>query len=175
MNILVLYSSLTGNTKLLAEVVKKTIEELKYEVEILQISENDMLKNKINKSDVIAIGYWNDRCSANKDVLELSKSIKDKKIILFGTQGALPDSEHGKKCIENVEDIFKDNTILGSFLCQGKINPSITERFRSLPKDNPHYLSDERLARHTEALKHPNEDDFNNMKLFITSTFNEVN
>jgi hypothetical protein len=44
-------------------------------------------------------------------------------------------------------------------LCQGKIDPALTEQFKSLPPNHPHAMSDERMKRHLETAKHPDQAD----------------
>ena len=175
MNILIIYSSLTGNTKSIAKVMKSTMKEYKGKVKILPIDiEEKILLNEIDSSEIVAIGYWNDRGTADKKVIKLSEHVKNKKLILFGTQGACPESEHGQKCIRNAEELFAANKILGSFLCQGRIDPKLLEKFEDLPEDNPHYMTKERKKRHLEASMHPNQEDFIKVGEFLDSIFKEM-
>ena len=48
---------------------------------------------------------------------------------LFGTLGAYPDSPHAKGCIRDSENMLKisgkNNNVLGSFLCLGKIDEKL--------------------------------------------------
>ncbi len=53
----------------------------------------------------------------------------------------------------------KKNEIFGHFICQGKIDPALTEKFKDLPPDHPHAMTPERKARHEEAKKHPDSND----------------
>jgi hypothetical protein len=74
--------------------------------------------------------------------------------------GANPDSDHAREIGKRAQDVAAEkNTVLGCFLCQGRIDPALTERFKSLPADNPHAMTPERAALHEEAAKHPDEKD----------------
>lgn len=60
------------------------------------------------------------------------------------------------------------NKILGHFLCQGKINEKLTERYKEMLKNNQgdEHIK-EQLKNHEEAMKHPDEKDIYNPKDFI--------
>ncbi|MDR1586200.1 MAG: flavodoxin family protein, partial [Treponema sp.] len=103
---------------------------------------------------------WVDRGGADKKALRYLKSLKGKKIGLFGTLGAYPDSDHAKNTARKVENLVsKHNTCLGAFLCQGKIDPKLTEMFKKLPLGLVHGMTPERIKRHEEAAKHPDDKD----------------
>ncbi|MCH4891044.1 flavodoxin [Acidaminobacter sp. JC074] len=170
MKTLIVYSSRTGNTKKLAQRIYEDVE--KHSAVTLSAVED--LNEEIKDYDYVAIGYWNDKGTADKLAQTLTEKIVDKKVILFGTQGADPKSDHGKKCIENVNKIFRSNQVVGHFLCQGKIDPELTKQFQSLPKDHPHAMDEARLKRHLEAAKHPDADDLNNLSKMIQDIYKEV-
>ena len=67
---------------------------------------------------------------------EYMKGIKDKKVALFATLGGYPDSDHAVKVIENARELIEaSNDYIGSFICQGKIDPELTERSKQYPPD----------------------------------------
>ena len=68
------YFSQTGNTKLLG----------------------DFLKNNINDSKTIYVGFWTDKGNANQETLDYLKTLHHQKIFLFGTAG-FGKSEEPKK------------------------------------------------------------------------------
>jgi hypothetical protein len=108
----------------------------------------------------VLVGFWADRGNADQKALRYLKSLEGRKIGLFGTLGAYPDSDHAKDISKKARDLAAEkNTVLGCFLCQGKIDPALTERFKGLPADNPHAMTPERLERHREAAKHPDDRD----------------
>lgn len=79
---------------------------------------------------------------------------------LFATVGADPNSEHAQRSMANARALLdSSNTILGDFICQGKVDPKLLETFRHLPADHPHGINLERLARHKAASTHPDEED----------------
>ncbi len=156
--ITVVYSSLTGNTKRVAEAIFSSIEGDK---EIIKINEVD--SERLENSDKIISCYWCSRGTADPKTLEMIGSLKDKKIIAVGTLGAYEDSEHAMKMKQRVKIAVEENNIfLGEFVCRGKIAEERTERRMKLPKTDKHYLGEEGYQRHLSSRKHPTEDDLKN-------------
>ena len=60
-----------------------------------------------------ALGFWVDKGCANKGAAQYMEKVKGKKIGLFGTLGAYPDSDHAKQSMEKAKELVKDNEILG--------------------------------------------------------------
>ncbi|MDO7976050.1 flavodoxin family protein [Oceanotoga teriensis] len=168
MKSILIYSTLTGNTKKVAESIKEVMPE---NTDFISIDEAKNIEN-FDDYDFITIGYWVDRGTADKKTLEVLKNIKNKKIAFFFTLGAYPDSEHAQKCVDRFEELMKNNNneVLGHFHCQGKIDPRLAEKFKNLPPDHPHAMNEERKKRHAEAAKHPNDEDFQKAK----DTFSKI-
>lgn len=154
---LVVYSSKTGNTRKLAQGIHRGLEDALGEgIRIAAVEDNP---DPAGSAWILA-GFWADRGNADQKALNYLKSLEGRSVGLFGTLGAYPDSAHAKDIAQKARDAAAEkNTVLGCFLCQGKIDPALTERFRSLPADNPHAMTEERMKRHTEAAKHPDEND----------------
>ncbi len=88
------------------------------------------------------------------------EKIEGKKVGVFGTLGAYPDSDHAKKTLKRVRELLEvKNEVIAEFLCQGKVDPKLIEKFKELPAGHPHGMTEERRKRHEEASKHPNEQD----------------
>ena len=155
MKTLVTYSTLTGNTKKVAEAVFEAVSGEKEIMDIKSIKETDGY-------DRILVGYWVDKGDANEEAKKFMETLKNKKVGTFGTLGAYPDSEHAKKCVEKISDALKanNNTVIAEFICQGAIDPGIIETMRKMGSNGPHAPTPEREARWAEAAKHPNEADF---------------
>lgn len=71
--------------------------------------------------------------------------------------------------IKNTNNILNDkNEVLGNFLCQGRINPQITEMFiKSGGPTGVHMMTKERIKKHKDAASHPDEKDFKNAQEFV--------
>lgn len=164
MKSLILYSSETGNTKNLAESIRGY---LPGENDFISVDE----EYNFEKYDYIAICYWVNRGTFDNKTLEAVEHLKEKKVIALGTLGAYPDSAHADKCRVNAKEILeKDNDFLGVFLCQGKISGKLIEKFKDLPADHPHAITEEKLKRYEIASKHPNEEDYENARAFLAQS-----
>lgn len=157
MKILLTYSSKTGNTKAVARAIAEVLPAGTNFLEASQVKD-------INIYDAIIIGFWIDKGLPNKESLSLIEKIKNKQVAYFFTLGAYPNSAHAEKCHNNIRELLvKNNNIVATgFGCQGKIDPTLLAKFELLPKDHPHYMTEERRKRHAEAAKHPNDSDFQN-------------
>ena len=122
MKTLVTYSTLTGNTKKVAEAVFEAVSGEKEIMDIKSIKETDGY-------DRILVGYWVDKGDANEEAKKFMETLKNKKVGTFGTLGAYPDSEHAQKCVEKISEALKanGNTVVAEFICQGAIDPKIIE------------------------------------------------
>lgn len=165
---LLVYSSRTGNTRKVAEAI---LEIMPPETQIFPIEEAP----STDGYDFIALGYWVDRGGPDKIAKEYMSKIKGTKIGLFGTLGAYPDSDHATKAMANAEALVEqDNVVLGHCICMGKVDPALTERFKSLPADHPHAMTPERIARHIEAAKHPNDEDLAKAQSVFSPIINDL-
>ncbi len=154
MKTLVVYSSRTGNTKKVGEAIAAVLPSC----DIFAVEDAPSVEGY----DFVAVGYWVDKGIADAKCKAYIESISHARVGLFGTLGAYPDSDHAKDCVVQSEALFMEpargNTVLGSFICQGKVDPKITEMMNKM-SNNPHPMTPERQARLEEAAKHPNEED----------------
>lgn len=154
MKILVMYSSLTGNTKKIAESIHKV---LPSDAELVQIKPDI----DVEGYDLLFVGFWVDKSTADKTTAQVLSRLKDKKVALFATLGAYPNSPYSEKCLTNAAALLPEgNEVVATFNCQGRVDPRIAERFKSLPPDHPHAMTPERIERHRIASTHPDEADF---------------
>ncbi len=154
---IVIYSSRTGNTKKVAEAIAQH-----YACEILDIREVD--PTKLEGYDYIILGNWNDKGTADQSSLQFYAQLKDKHLGVFQTLGAEPDSEHARQSLQTCVAMLEaqGNKVKASFLCQGRIDPRLTEMFKKMGEKSPHKMDEKRMQRHREAAKHPDEEDLRN-------------
>lgn len=154
MKSLVVYSSLTGNTKMVAEAIA---EELGKGTKLVSVE----AEPAVDGYDLVAVGFWVDRGTADQKTAKYLQELNHAKVALFATLGANPVSEHAKKSLDNAEKLLDEtNTVVGRFICQGKVDPKLIEQMnKTFPAGHPHGMNEERRARHEEAGKHPNAQD----------------
>lgn len=162
---LIAYSSLTGNTKLVAEKIFEIVEGDKKLVSL-----NDIKDINTDEFNRIIVGFWVDKGIADKRTREFIKKLSGKEIAYFGTLGADPESEHGHTVNERVTKLCSEkNEFLGGFLCRGKISPKLVEKMGKFPLKLVHPLTPERLQRIEDAKPHPNAEDFEKAQNYFKS------
>lgn len=153
MKTLVVYSSLTGNTKMVAEAVAAAAATKA----LFPVEESPA----VDSYDLVAVGFWVDRGTADTKAAAYLALLRGKKIALFATLGADPHSEHAKKSLANAAGLLDgSNTLVGTFICQGKVDPALIARMaKHFPAGHPHGTNEERRARHAAASTHPDAQD----------------
>lgn len=163
MKTLVVYSSLTGNTKKVAQAMAEVLPECTL------VAVEDAPAS-VEEYDFVAAGYWVDRGMPDARTRTWLESVKNANLVLFGTLGAWPDSEHAKECMAHGESVVMEpvrgNRVLGSWLCQGRIDPKVLEVMARMA-GNVHPMTEERRARIKEAEKHPDEEDCRRAQDFV--------
>lgn len=107
--------------------------------------------------DFIALGFWVDRGFPDAQSQQYMRTVQGKKIGIFGTLGSYSDIDYVVTCLQRAQNILQPNTILGSFLCQGKIAPDVLDMIAKTDEMTP-----ERQARIQEAQQHPDAEDLLN-------------
>ena len=161
-NYSIVFSSSTGNTKKLADAVYEILPKDKCDY----FGENDL---KIPPSDLLYIGFWTDKGSADTKTLELLAKLKNKKIFLFGTAGFGGSDVYFEKILGQVkQSIDSSNAVIGEYMCQGKMPQSVPERYVKM-KENPEHPAnlDMLIANFDCALSHPDMDDLEKLKKII--------
>lgn len=164
MKSLIVYSSRTGNTRMVAEAIAAELAPC--EIHPVESAPD------ASGFDFVAVGYWVDKGMPDAAARAYLESLHDARVALFGTLGAWPDSDHAKDCMAAGEALVnapeRRNTVFGSWLCQGKIDPRVLEMMRKVAGD-AHPMTPERIARIEEAKKHPDAADLERARAFIAA------
>lgn len=99
-------------------------------------------------------------------MIRVMQQLRKKNVALFGTLSAYPHSEHAKKVLAKAHNYLTGNTILGSFLCLGKLTKERYLQKLTNPSIN-HPMTQERKKRLLEGQKHPNQEDVKNFQNFF--------
>lgn len=152
MKIAIVYKSLTGNTKQVAEAVRDALDG-----EIVYFGSP---KSGI-EADFYLIGSWTDKGMCDGEITEFLKTLNGKKIAFFGTAGFGGSEEYYQALYARVSDaVPESNRMLGSFYCQGKMPISVRNRYVAMLREHP---EDKKLAVSVKnfdaALSHPDAND----------------
>lgn len=167
MKVLVIYSSLTGNTK---KVCEQAFQVLNCEKKIIAIENiND---EELEKFENIIIGTWIDKATADDKTRRLLKKLKRKNIYFIGTLAASLTSEHAKKCFNNLKSLCsKNNNFKNGVLARGRVSEDLQEKFNKFPLNIIHKFVPNINEIIQEAEPHPNEEDFEIIKKFMSENF----
>ena len=153
----VVYNSLTGNTKLLADTIK------------------NVLPNN-NNDGIVFVGFWTDKGNADSKTIEYLKLLRNKKIFLFGTCGFGGSEAYFERILTNVKsNIDSSNEIIGEYMCQGKMPSSVRERYLKMKEsDNCPPNIDALIDNFDRALSHPDEKDLEKLSQIVLQTLTNV-
>lgn len=156
MKTLVVYSSKTGNTRMIAEAIHSVMPAgaAIHSVDAAPDPEG---------YDFIALGFWVDKGAPDSAMAKYMEKVKGASVGLFGTLGAWPDSDHARNTMQRAVAQVEGNNVLGTFICQGKVDPKLLAAMSKMKKKS-HPMTEERKARLEEAAKHPDEQDCANAR-----------
>ena len=161
-NFSIIFSSLTGNTKKLADTIHEMLPHDKCDY----FGEND---SRVPQSDLLYIGFWTDKGNADHKTLELLAKLKNKKIFLFGTAGFGGSDVYFKKILEQVrQSIDSSNVVIGEYMCQGKMPPSVRERYIKMKQSPEHPANLDMLIKNFDgALSLPDGEVMERLKRLL--------
>lgn len=114
MNTSIIYSTVTGNTKLLAERIQAKLGQDVY---------CGKATDEALACDTIYIGFWAMKFSCSPDIEKILTSLENKKVFLFGSGGLGVGDEFGETILNNVKaHLSESNELIGSFFCQGEVS-----------------------------------------------------
>ena len=155
----VLFSSQTGHTKILAHAIAQA----------RPAAGCDFFadhQGRVPSSPGFCGGFWTDKGTADAATLELLKTVKNKKIFLFGTAGFGGSTAYFQKILLRVqENLDAGNQVIGTFMCQGKMPLSVRQRYEKMKEQpNPAPNLDMLIANFDRALTHPDEQDLQRLQ-----------
>lgn len=158
----ILYSSMTGNTKLLADTIRAALPEEKCDY-------FGACDGAEAKSDLLYVGFWTDKGNADAAALSLLAKLKNKKLFLFGTAGFGVSEAYFRKVLDRVcQSIDASNTIVGEYMCQGKMPQAVKERYLKMKEQPEHPANLDMLIENFDrALPHPDAADLEKLRSAI--------
>ncbi len=160
----VIYSNEIGNTRMLADFVADTLD--KDNLCYCGLPSDEALS-----ADRVYVGFWTDQGTADKKSAEFLQKLNNKEVFLFGSAGFGDPNYFAEILSSSKKNLNSTNTVVGEFMCQGKMKMSVRERYESIKAgDNPPENIDMLIANFDEALKHPNDEDLENLKAQVLKT-----
>lgn len=151
----VVYSTLTGNTRRVAEAFCAG---LGSGTELFDVKDAP----DPAAFDLVVMGFWVDRGHPDQKSMDFMRRVAGKKVFSLFTLGAKPKTAHAFKCAYTSALYWGEGCEqIGSWHCQGAIDPKLIEQMRRMPKmpGNPHAATPETEARWAAAASHPDAED----------------
>ncbi len=151
MKSLIVYSSQSGNTKMLAQAVYESLTGPK---EMFAVAEAPDPAGY----DFVALGFWLQAGQPDPKSTEYLGKVGKKTFFLFATHGAAAGSDHARNAIDHARSLASEADVLGTYSCQGEVNPKVLEKAKSKPEP-PVWIADA-----PSAVGHPDEADIEVLK-----------
>ena len=106
----IIYSSRTGNTRLLAEAIRESLP-----ADLCNHFGTD--EAGAVESEKLYVGFWTDKGTADEAALALLKRLKNKKIFLFGTAGFGESEAYFQKVLDRVKESIERAIRSSALIC----------------------------------------------------------
>ena len=150
----IVFSSRTGNTKQLAEVVSSVLPQA-------DLCFFGSPSQEALQAERLFIGFWTDKGRCNQEITDFLKTLKGK-----GFGGS---QEYFDKILSSVQKrLGASNTVIGTYMCQGKMPQSVRERYVKM-KNSPLPIPnvDKMIENFDTAVSHPDETDLQKLKYAV--------
>lgn len=161
----IIYSSKTGNTKRLADTIHAM-----FETETCGFlgTAKEAVEKEISQQDydIMFVGSWTDKGTCDEEMQTFLKSLVNQKLFIFGTCGFGGAPAYFQQILERMQqNITASCSVLGTYMCQGKMPMSVRSRYERMLAENP---GDQRMLQFIEnfdrAFSHPDEDDLEQLR-----------
>ena len=157
----IIYSSVTGNTKAVADAMAEALDG---HADVFRVQD---APEDLSAYDVVLLGYWLRLGAPDPMMLKYLPSVHDARVCFFQTHGTETHSEHAVTAFARAGyQLGTGCEILGTFGCRGKIHPALIEKRKAAGKDDPHG-GPHSIERWKTAATHPDAEDLAAAKAFV--------
>lgn len=124
----------------------------------------------IPASEALFVGFWTNQGVADRETQQLLGQLKDRKIFLFGTAGFGGSEAYFQAILDKTKAFIDDsNTVIGTYMCQGKMPHSVRERYVKM-KEQPDHMPniDTMIENFDKALSHPDANDLEKLANLVS-------
>ncbi len=151
----IVYSSKTGNTKMLADALHQALPA----DDCLYFGAPDA---QALAAERIYIGFWTDKGSCDAETAAFLAQLTHQEIFLFGTCGFGGGVAYFEQILARVRDLLPESVqLVGSYLCPGKMPQSVRDRYVRIAEEEPAKRShmQKMIFNFDCALSHPDAND----------------
>ena len=141
----IVYSSRTGNTKLLAQAIRSAL------------PPEDCLyfgppSPEALTAQRVYVGFWTDKGTCDGETQSFLASLTGQEVFLFGTAGFGGAPAYFEKILSSVQaHVPASAHVLGGYMCQGKMPQAVRQRYEAMD-DSPRRTDD--LNKLAALVKH---------------------
>ena len=159
MSYAIVYSSPTGNTAMLAQVIRETLPQ----AECRYFGGPD---DQALSAERIYVGFWTDKGTCDEQTARFLERLTDQQVFLFGTAGFGGETAYFDQILGRVkEKLGPEVQVIGTYMCQGKMPDSVRARYQAM-EDSPRRTA--MLENFDQALTHPDDLDLAQLKAAVT-------
>lgn len=161
MDYAIVFSSMTGNTELIARSIRRMLGEQG----CVYCGGPQDAPNLSGFEGVVFAGSWADKGAAAPEMRTWMAALGHAHVFVFGTCGFGQSDEYYNQVLTRMREALPATCeLVGSFMCQGKMPPAVRERYEGmLAAAQPGSPEAQRaqlfLDNFDQALAHPNADD----------------
>ena len=151
----IVYSSKTGNTKMLADTIRETLpsEDCVYFGEVNEIA---------LQADRLYIGSWTDKGRCSDEMVEFLGKLDHQQVFIFGTAGFGGGQSYFDQILSRIQKLIPEQVeVIGTYMCQGKMPMSVRNRYEKMA-ENPKMKM--MIENFDQALSHPDQADLDALK-----------
>lgn len=153
----IVYSSKTGNTARLAQTIRDTLPA----GDCLYFGAPDPAACA---ADLLFVGFWTDKGQADETLTAFLQTLQGKQVFLFGTAGFGGSQAYFDKILTQVQgSLDPSNTVVGRYMCQGKMPASVRARYVAMAAQQPEKWQP-MIDNFDRALSHPDEADLEGLR-----------
>lgn len=151
----IVYSSKTGNTKMLADALHQALPA----DDCLYFGAPDA---QALAAERIYIGFWTDKGTCDAETASFLAQLTRQEVFLFGTCGFGGGVAYFEQILARVRDLLPESVqLVGSYLCPGKMPQSVRDRYVRIAEEEPAKRShmQKMIFNFDCALSHPDAND----------------
>lgn len=183
----IVFSSRTGNTAELAKAVREALPEGTCEY-FGSVNGDDgsngrgyagagcgRTSSAIPASETLFVGFWTNQGVADRETQQLLGQLRNRNIFLFGTAGFGGSEAYFQAILDKTKAFIDDsNTVIGTYMCQGKMPLSVRERYMKM-KEQPDHMPniDAMIENFDKALSHPDADDLKKLANLVSEAIEQ--
>lgn len=157
----VVYSSRTGNTQKVAMEIFESLPGISKDI-------RNVTEPARDQADLYFVGFWNNKGTCSSEIMDFLSGLRGCRVALFGTCGLGRGNEYFER-VANQVSVFlsEDCEYMGSFLCTGKMQPRVLEKYKILldKEDSPQIRS--MIQIYEDAMLHPDGADLKAAREFV--------